>query len=254
MASSSLALALLIIYATLSLPVIYLAVKHGVRHGAIIGWFFLFAFCTLKIVANAIQLSDPNSPSGLLVSSIGLSPLLAAACGVLHEVRVYMIPKSRRPFDVTYLVLFHLVVTTAIALVASGASKMSDATATRDELKSSEALVKAGMVTLLLCWLSLAFFTMQPFLYLLTPVTRKTAGDAGAKYLLLAVTISIPFLGIRVLERLVYYFTQNEQLNPVTGSLGLQVGLEVIEELIVTLSLIITGIMSRNLKHFDVPT
>lgn len=83
--STALPLALLIIYITLSLPAIYVTIKHGVRHGVIVGWFFLFAFCTLRIVATAIELNDADSSSALLIASIGLSPLLAAVCGVLHE-------------------------------------------------------------------------------------------------------------------------------------------------------------------------
>lgn len=251
--STALPLALLIIYITLSLPTIYIAIKHGVRHGVIVGWFFLFIFCTLRVVASAIELNNAQSPSAPLIASIGLSPLLAAACGVLHEARVYILPKSRRPLDVPVLVLFHLVVTTAIALVAAGASKMDDTTLPPDQLKRSGALVKAGMVMLLLSWLSLAIFTVATFQHFFTRESRKLTGNRGAKKLLLAVTISMPFLGIRVLERLIYFFTRNQELNPVTGSLGLRVGLEVIEEIIVTLSLVISGVMTRNVTQSAEP-
>ncbi|KAI2470766.1 hypothetical protein F4781DRAFT_389755 [Annulohypoxylon bovei var. microspora] len=53
--STGLALALLVIYITLSLPAIYVAVKHGLKHGAIVGWFFLFTFCTHRIIASALE-------------------------------------------------------------------------------------------------------------------------------------------------------------------------------------------------------
>ncbi|XXH01855.1 hypothetical protein Hte_008217 [Hypoxylon texense] len=126
---------------------------------------------------------------------------------------------------------------------------MSDSTLPPDQVKRSGALVKAGMVMLLLSWLSLAIFTLATFQYFFIRHSMKLAGNGGANNLLLAVTISIPFLGIRVLERLVYFFTQNQELNPVAGSLGLRVGLEVIEEIIVTLSLIISGIMARSITQ-----
>lgn len=77
----------LAIYGLLSLPVLYLTYRHG-RHG-LTGWLYLFAFCTLKIVGTALQvkadIDHSSSSTAALISSIGLSPLLLAAVGILHE-------------------------------------------------------------------------------------------------------------------------------------------------------------------------
>ncbi|KAI1441333.1 hypothetical protein F5Y02DRAFT_399866 [Annulohypoxylon stygium] len=247
MASSGLPVALLIIYLTLSLPAIFVAFKHGFKHGAIVGWFFLFTFCTLRIVASAIELHDATSSGASLVASIGLSPLLAATCGVLHESRAHILPKSQRPFDTPYLIFFHILVSTAIALVASGASKLSDTTLPPDQMKRSHGLVKGGMVLLLLGWISLAIVTLATFQYASIRGSGKMTAFEGGRKLLFAVAFSIPFLGIRVLESLIFFFSQNPLLNPVSGSLGLRVGLQVIEEIIVTLSLMTAGILTRNI-------
>ncbi|KAI1468231.1 uncharacterized protein F4812DRAFT_425999 [Daldinia caldariorum] len=246
--STALPAALLIIYIIVSPSLIYIVKKHGLKHGTFIGWLFLFLFCTLKIVASAIEIHDARSSSAALVASIGLSPLLAAACGIMHESRVYILPKSRRPFDTQYLVLFHGLVTTAIALVASGASKLNNTTLSPDQLKRSLNLVKGGMILLLLGWLSLAVVTLTTYGNSLTQRSRRLAAGESGKALLLAVAISIPFLGIRLLERAVYFFTQNQDLSPVTGSLGLRIGFEVIEEIIVTLVFVFTGILTRNIR------
>jgi hypothetical protein len=45
----------LAIYAVLSLPVIYILLRHG-RPG-LIGWFYLLAFCSLRIAGGAMSLS-----------------------------------------------------------------------------------------------------------------------------------------------------------------------------------------------------
>ncbi len=84
-AQTSLADALLAIYTILSFPVLYVIARHGFKGGAILGWGYLFVFCTLKIVGSAMQLSNPASPGASIVGSIGLSPLLLATAGVLHE-------------------------------------------------------------------------------------------------------------------------------------------------------------------------
>ena len=71
------------IYGLLSLPTLLILVRHGKR--GIIGWFYLFIFETLRIAGCAIILSDPQSSGGSIISSIGLSPLLLATLGILHE-------------------------------------------------------------------------------------------------------------------------------------------------------------------------
>ncbi len=82
---TALATALLIIYLILSPPVLYITIRHGFRGFAILGWGYLFLFCTLKIVGNALQLKDSSSSGAAIVSSVGLSPLLLATVGILHE-------------------------------------------------------------------------------------------------------------------------------------------------------------------------
>ena len=71
------------IYGLLSLPTLLILVRHGKR--GIIGWFYLFMFETLRIAGCAIILSAPQSSGGSIISSIGLSPLLLATLGILHE-------------------------------------------------------------------------------------------------------------------------------------------------------------------------
>lgn len=87
---SGLNTAQLAIYAALSLPVIYILIRHG-RPG-LMGWFYLLAFCSLRVVGGAMSLSsDKNgtsSTSATTISSIGLSPLLIGISGILHEAYV----------------------------------------------------------------------------------------------------------------------------------------------------------------------
>ncbi|KAI0005730.1 hypothetical protein F4779DRAFT_620875 [Xylariaceae sp. FL0662B] len=241
--SAALPTAVLAIYATLSLPAIYVAIKHGFKHGAILGWGFLLAFCVIRITSSALEIRDEASSTAALLSGIGLSPLLSSACGVLHESRAYLFRKVNKYLEIPWLVLFHLQVMTAIALVASGASRLNN-TLSPDQVTRSLALVRAGMVILLLAWFLLTGFAVTTLGAL--GYKRKAVNYNEGKKLLLAVIIATPFLGIRVLERLVYYFTQNPLLNPVTGSISLRAGLEVVEEMIVTLFLVVAGIITRS--------
>lgn len=80
--TNPLATAELAIYAVLALPVLFVLVRHGLP--GLPGWIYLFAFCTLRIVGGALSM-NPESTSGNIISNIGLSPLLLAASGILHE-------------------------------------------------------------------------------------------------------------------------------------------------------------------------
>ena len=88
--TDALAVATIIIYAILIQPVFYCLWKHG-RHG-ILGWVALQSFCLLRIIGNAILLhaeaTNASNSNALLISNIGLSPLLLAALGFLHEASV----------------------------------------------------------------------------------------------------------------------------------------------------------------------
>jgi hypothetical protein len=79
---NSLSTASLAIYAILSIPVLYLLIKHG-RQG-LLGWFFLFGFCVIRLVSGALSMNSDSS-TGSLLASVGLSPLLLATSGILHE-------------------------------------------------------------------------------------------------------------------------------------------------------------------------
>jgi hypothetical protein len=74
--------AVCVIYAILALPILYLLVKHG-RDG-FLGWLFLSFFCVIQIVGNALAIKD-SGPAANIISNIGLSPLLLATAGILHE-------------------------------------------------------------------------------------------------------------------------------------------------------------------------
>lgn len=79
------AAAVLAIYLTLLWPVLYILIKHGFRRLAWMGWLYLLIFCSLRIIGSALQLSNPQSTTAAILSSVGLSPLTIAAGGVLHE-------------------------------------------------------------------------------------------------------------------------------------------------------------------------
>jgi len=90
---SNLNIAQLAIYAALLIPVIYILFRHG--GPGLIGWFYILAFCSLRVVGGVISLSSDKkgtpSTTAAIISSIGLSPLIIGISGLLHEAYVSII-------------------------------------------------------------------------------------------------------------------------------------------------------------------
>ena len=77
-----LAIAELVIYLLLAPLSIYVLFKHKLV--AALGWWYLNAFCIIRIVYDAITIADRNKVEGVNVTSavlnaVGLSPLLLAS-------------------------------------------------------------------------------------------------------------------------------------------------------------------------------
>lgn len=69
-------------YGFLLLPVLYLIVRH--RSYGLMGWLFLSFFCILRIIGAAMTINS-STGAGSIISNVGLSPMLLATAGILHE-------------------------------------------------------------------------------------------------------------------------------------------------------------------------
>ncbi|KAF3013698.1 hypothetical protein E8E14_002882 [Neopestalotiopsis sp. 37M] len=248
----SLPIAILAIDILLSFPAIYNIFTHGVRRGAIMGWAFFFIFLTLRIISSALQLSDSNSSTASLVASIGLSPLLLSTLGLLHESRSYIFDHLNHKTEKFWVLALHVLITGAVAMTAAGASGISQPGATDEIRAKDKKLVTVGMVALLTSWVLITLVAATSF-FARPSSTRATATAAThpdvkqGNRLLYAVMFALPFLGIRVVVGLVYFATLNQDLSPVSGTLGYKVGLGFIEELLISLAYIAVGIVTRNI-------
>jgi hypothetical protein len=82
----NLAIVELAIFIALVPIVIFILESHG-RKGAEV-WGFLLVFCILRLTSSGITVGHKNSISttGSIINSIGVSGLLLALSGALHEV------------------------------------------------------------------------------------------------------------------------------------------------------------------------
>ncbi|KAI0506696.1 hypothetical protein F5B22DRAFT_650514 [Xylaria bambusicola] len=229
----------LAIYVVLTIPVLYLLVRHWPT--GLLGWFYLFTFTTLRIVGGAISMGSSSTSGGAsIISSIGLSPLLLATSGILHEARVYR--GLRRPKLEWWVIgLFHLIVATGIALVGTSASALEQGSnATQSDL----VLLNIGIALLAAAWLILCFWTATSFLP--SQHIQTAAAHVEGTLLLYAIAFSLVPTGIRVVYTVVALVSQKPYLNPVTSFLAIRVILSLLPELSVTILFIVAGVRSRN--------
>ncbi|KAJ9398044.1 hypothetical protein DTO282F9_4954 [Paecilomyces variotii] len=237
--TNGLSTAELVIYVILIIPVLYLLVKHG-RNG-LLGWLFLSFFCVLRIVGGGLAIKS-SSPAATIISSVGLSPLLLATAGILHEARSYRIHGLDAKLEQVLGLLFHMLVIAGVALTAAGSAKLQ---AHQQSIDKDESIVKAGISILTVSWGVLVGWTAQSF-----TAQRATHGVARAGTLLLSsVGFALVFIGVRVFYSLVALCTERASLNPTTGSLAVRVVLGFLPELIATLIYISAGFATQSVAQ-----
>ncbi|CAG8128627.1 unnamed protein product [Penicillium olsonii] len=234
--TNNLCAAELAIYIALAIPTLYLLVQHG-RPG-FLGWLFLFVFCSLRIIGSALGLKS-SSPTAGIISSVGLSPLLLATSGILHEARIYRVAGLNQKLEWAFALFYHIFVVGGVALTAAGSAKLQSH---EEPAEKAEKIVKAGIAILTVCWVALVAATA---ITLIAP-TKKSATRRAGTILLWTIAFALVFVGIRVFYSLVYLCTQQASLNPTTGSLAVRVILGFMSELIAVLAFIGAGIMTRS--------
>lgn len=192
MTTNALSAASLAIYIILLQPTLYVLFRHG--WPGFLGWFYLQLFCILRVIGNGLSISTPLDPTPLagstassdkatlIVNNIGLSPLLLATAGILHEARrARYAPvgagaasgatwKSTREWQLVFH--YHFLVSGALALIIAGVVILDGgAGSSLSELNTASSLVKAGSAIVLVCW---ALLVLWAGVSLFAP-----GGDAG---------------------------------------------------------------------------
>ena len=174
-------------------PTLYILFRHG--WPGFLGWFYLQLFCILRIIGNGLSINTPLDPTPLagsaassnkatlIVNNIGLSPLLLATAGILHEARrARHAPvgagassgatwKSTREWQL--VIHYHFLVSGALALIIAGTVLLDESGAgtSLSELHTASSLVKAGSAVVLVCWALLVLWAGVSL--------RAPGGDAG---------------------------------------------------------------------------
>ncbi|KFY02097.1 hypothetical protein V490_00638 [Pseudogymnoascus sp. VKM F-3557] len=234
----SLVIASLAIYLFLLQPVTYCLWKHGKQ--GILGWIALHSLCVIRIVGNAVQLNAYNNHSTggiatLILQSVGLSPLILAAVGILHEARARN-PNLNQKLEWFLIIQYHLTVILAMVLVIIGIVKLQDGDSV------GTVLMKVGMGIVLALWAILAIWTLLSF--------RSSQGytavgvPADGTKLLYGVAAALPLIALREIYAAGSSYAPSSSF---TSSLAVKVCLGVVPEMLSITILSVAGLLTRGI-------
>ncbi|OAA50216.1 C6 zinc finger domain protein [Beauveria brongniartii RCEF 3172] len=189
-------------------------------------------------MAFCIALS--RSKTATIIGNIGLSPLLLAASGILHESNSLRKVGDDAKLEWAVVLALHILTAGTTAILAIGASALQSSS----PLPSDLTKVKVGIALLTTGWIILVGWAVQPWFRRSNTLHVEASLTEGK--ILIGVVLASIFIGIRVLYTLVAFVSQKKSLNPVTGTLAVRVVLVLLPELAVSLILLAYGWIIRN--------
>jgi hypothetical protein len=82
----------LAVYLLLTPIVIYIFLCH--RWTGFLPWYYLTVFCFARIIGGGLGIHDSNGLPANIIQSVGLTPLILAIDGLIHEAYVLHFPPS----------------------------------------------------------------------------------------------------------------------------------------------------------------
>ncbi|KAJ5639908.1 uncharacterized protein N7484_007770 [Penicillium longicatenatum] len=224
------------------LPIVgYIFIKH--KWTGLLPWYYLSIFCVARIVGGALGVQDSSSLAANIIQSVGISPLILAVDGLVHEARVYRYPSKNPLLGWSVVIGTTGTMGVAMALSIIGALDIYEGKAKPDSYsfwKAGSALVVV-LWAFQLVWSTISIFHRKEMTY--APTFQ------GSTALLQGAIVALLFIGVRVIYNLVAVCTQRRDLSPVNGSIAVRVVLLFLPEVFATLTLIIVGLRTRHLRQ-----
>ncbi|KAL8667894.1 MAG: hypothetical protein Q9202_000359 [Teloschistes flavicans] len=236
----AISIAQLAIYVILFPLAAFVAFRHG--FGKSSGWLYLIIFTAIRIASSALGIVSHQHPTNKddlvwysVLGSVGISPLLLAAYGLLSRVNE-SIPS---PFRVRIIRFLHIPNLLALVLAIVGGTRLSSSDPSRQS--QGRDFSKAGIIIFLI------LFIVSCAIVLLT-LTEKSSIPQGERRLLFSVLAALPFIFVRILYSTMALFVNNSTFKLYGGNATVQLCMAVIEEIIVTIIFIAVGLTVSSVR------
>ncbi|OTA91599.1 hypothetical protein M434DRAFT_397116 [Hypoxylon sp. CO27-5] len=220
----------IIVYVPTLFLALWLAIRHGFGRNA--GWYYLIVFSLARIVGASLQLatiSDPTNISlhvgAVTVQTIGLSPLIMVQIALIGRALGSIRKETTSFVTEKRLRLVQVIAVVGLILGIVGGTQSGQDYSKTGKYTISD-LSKAGMGLTIAAYVLLVLTTV-------IVATQQAHIEPGEKRLLLAVSISLPFILVRLIYSVESVFGNNPSFSQLTGDVNIQLGMSVIMEMIV---------------------
>ena len=191
-----------------------------------------------------------------LASFLSVVPILALTPILITVTSHRQIPNVHRKLGWVVQIVLHFLIVIALALSASGGSKLSSNSSGHDRTKAYHRL-ETGAVLYLLLTIALACYILWVVWRLRQPRATDPVSALSmpsptvmrlAERLAYAVVAAMPFVIVRAVYSVAYAFDHNPKVSPSYGDFGIKFVLVFLVPLIAVLALVTGGILTRNMR------
>ena len=245
-----LAIAEIVFYIPAGSLAIFVSLRHG--FGRALGWSYLVILALVRIVGNAITIysetaSNPSQgiiTTGIILASVGLSPLLNALVAFVKRVNEGM--QNRRLPAIIFRAL-EIVNIVAVILVAYGGSKANTPSNSPSSKNTGVDMEKAGIIVFIITFVLTAVSTLATF----SLIRNAIPGDRRILYFAVA---SLPFLFVRIIYSIIVIFENNQSkvFNMLKPNIWAESFMEILEEFIVVILFLLAGLLTPKISRGQV--
>ncbi|MCJ1411668.1 hypothetical protein MMC19_005759 [Ptychographa xylographoides] len=228
-----------------ALPVaVFVAFRHGFGRQA--GWFFLIILALIRIIGSICEIVSVTSPSqgviecAVILSSVGLSPMILAMLGLLKRVHEGINDHSTIPKILNFIGLLPIA-----ALIMAIIGGIDESSSKPSEVSTGTTLVKAAIIIFLVVFLILAVATIATF-FMMRSIAK------GEERILYALALSIPFILVRLIYSLLVDFSGNAKFSLTYGDVVIQGCMAALMEFIVVIIYLGVGLITPKITRSDV--
>ena len=241
----------LIVYLPAFAIAIFLVVRHGLSRSA--GWRFLAIFTLARLLQACFQLATISQPNNVALYSgvfvllnIAISPLQLTALGLLSRVLISINKTYQTILADNHIRIVTLINLVGLILIIVGG------------VESGNSYSKTGVYTPAIeskVGEAIFIFTFVA-ICVSTAILSSSISHAelGEKRILLAVTISLPFLLVRLVYACIQVYGHSEQFNSIEGNVTILLCMALLEELVVTYLYGLVGLTLKKVRVEPVNT
>ncbi|KAI0639026.1 hypothetical protein C8Q77DRAFT_1034073, partial [Trametes polyzona] len=215
-------IAVIVIYIPILITGVVLSLRHGFARKE--GWIYLVILSLIRLIGSITHILSEGNPTNTTLFTItsileaaGTSPLLLATLGFLQTTAQYGIDKS--PIMQTGHRLAGVVSLVGLILAIVGGTTLGDAKS-QSSLNTGNTLRHVGAILFVVAYIAAGLLTFYCW-------NHKKMIMKYRKRLLTGITITLPFLAVRILEGVLNAFApfpftiQDGQAVPANNSNGL---------------------------------